>query len=232
LEKENALVLFARDPVPGKVKTRLGPLLDAETICNLYTRFLDDSLDKLRRVNEADGFVGVYPALETGYFNHPGDLASVSVFVQQGEDLGERMRNAFVEGFARGYRRVVIVGSDSPSLPVEYIRMAFRSEKDVVLGPATDGGYYLIGMKGRMVEVFDGIEWGGDRVLSDTLVRIKAAGVGIEALPVWYDVDRPEDLKFLHSHLNLLRLAGGTPEGEATRDLLDRINFQGTLYIL
>ena len=93
---------------------------------------------------------------------------SISTFVQEGKDLGDRMKNTFSARFAEGYEQVVIIGADSPSLPLAYIRQAFVSKQDVVLGPSVDGGYYLIGMRGKLINLFDGIAWGGDTVLEET----------------------------------------------------------------
>ncbi|HAK36724.1 MAG: TIGR04282 family arsenosugar biosynthesis glycosyltransferase [Nitrospinaceae bacterium] len=223
-QNENALIVFARDPVEGQVKTRLNPFLDPRTTCDLYTCFLADSLDKICEVESADRFAGIYPSNLSGYFERLDPSLSITVFLQEGKDLGERMRNAFSARFQAGYKRVVIIGSDSPSLPVAYIRQAFASERDVVLGPSADGGYFLIGMKGQLVNLFDGIAWGGDTVLAETRAKLEAIdGASLELLPVWYDVDRPEDLKFLQTHLQLMADAGQR-EGASTRKFLSRLS--------
>lgn len=218
---DNAVILFARDPVLGKVKTRLSPFLDDATILKLYTCFLQDSLDKVGQVGNADRFVGVAPADQSGFFSRT--LGSdIRLFVQEGEDLGDKMRRAIQDRFEEGYKRVVIIGSDSPSLPVSYIDQAFACDKDLVLGPSTDGGYYLIGMREKVVEVFDGVSWGTETVLRETCERLVQSGAGLELLPVWYDVDSPEDLKFFKSHLDLIEQAGLSKAGE-TGKLLDKI---------
>lgn len=220
-KNENALVLFARDPVPGQVKTRLHPFLDAETICDLYLCFLDDSIETLQRVENADRFIGVYPGHLSGYF--PGLQADASVYLQEGKDLGERMRSTFRQRFEEGYGKVVIIGADSPSLPAAYIREAFSSGKDIVLGPSTDGGYYLIGMAEKLLDVFDGVSWGTDQVLRQTLNRIRQQGATLALLPVWYDVDCPEDLRFLKIHSDLMA-ESGLPEGPATGRFLRELD--------
>ena len=223
-QNKNALIVFARDPVEGQVKTRLNPFLDPRTTCDLYTCFLADSLDKICEVESADRFAGIYPSNLSGYFERLDPSLSITVFLQEGKDLGERMRNAFSARFQDGYKRVVIIGSDSPSLPVAYIRQAFTSERDVVLGPSADGGYFLIGMKGQLVNLFDGIAWGGDTVLAETRAKLEAIdGASLELLPVWYDVDRPEDLKFLQTHLQLMADAGQRG-GASTRKFLSRLS--------
>ncbi len=217
----NALILFARDPVLGKVKTRLSPFLDEDVILKLYTCFLHDSLNKIRQIKNTDCFVGVAPSNDSGFFT--GTLGSnIQLFVQEGEELGDKMRRAMQDRFSEGYERVVIIGSDSPSLPVSYLTRALNSEKDMVIGPSTDGGYYLIGMKDKVVEVFDGVTWGTEKVLRETCERLGKNGVELELLPVWYDVDSPEDLKFFKTHLDLIEKAGLEKAGETGR-LLDKI---------
>jgi uncharacterized protein len=221
--KENAVILFARDPVLGQVKTRLSSSLDDETILRLYTCFVEDSLGKIRKVDNADCFVGISPSNHSGFFNGI-EGSDTKLFIQQGKDLGDKMRQAFVDRFADGYEKVVIIGSDSPSLPVLYINEALASDKDMMLGPSTDGGYYLIGMSGKVSEVFGGVAWGTDQVLDETLGHVKKAGVSLELLPVWYDVDFPEDLKFLKTHLELITQSG-LCEVSKTKKILDEISF-------
>jgi len=221
--KDNAVILFARDPVLGQVKTRLSSSLDDETILRLYTCFVEDSLEKIRKVDNADCFVGISPSNLSGFFNGI-EGSDIRLFIQQGENLGDKMRQAFVDRFADGYKKVVIIGSDSPSLPVSYIDEVLTSDKDLMLGPSTDGGYYLIGMVGKVSDVFAGIAWGTDQVLDETLDRVKKAGVSLELLPVWYDVDFPEDLKFLKTHLELITQSG-LCEGGKTKKFLDEISF-------
>ena len=222
-KKDNAVILFARDPILGQVKTRLSSSFNDETILRLYTCFVEDSLEKIRQVDNADCFVGISPSNISGFFNGIED-SDTRLFIQQGKDLGDKMRQAFVDRFSDGYKKVVIIGSDSPSLPVSYINQALNSDKDLMLGPSTDGGYYLIAMTGKVSEVFDGIAWGTEQVLDETLNRVKKVGVSLELLPVWYDVDFPEDLKFLKTHLELITQSGLCEVGK-TKKILDEISF-------
>jgi hypothetical protein len=214
---QKALVLFARDPVAGKVKTRLRQMLDEGTTLRLYTSFLQDSIDKLLQLENIKRLIGITPSLTSGFFNSWNEDPRVELFIQQGEDLGDRMRNAFAQQFLSGSEKVVIIGSDSPTLPVEYIEQAFASEKDIVLGPSTDGGYYLIGMNRKLVDVFSQVSWGTDRVLEQTLARIRQQAVQLELLPVWYDVDFPEDLRFLKVHSDLMVQSGVQVPGATTQ---------------
>ena len=220
-----AIILFARDPVLGQVKTRLHPFLDPETILELYTCFLSDSIRKICSVKSADAFIGIYPSDLSGYFSRLQGQFPVQVFMQDGKDLGERMSNAFQQRFNDGYERVAIIGSDSPSLPVGTMEKALNSDKDFIIGPSTDGGYYLVGMAGKPIPVFEGVAWGSDRVLAETLERVKQSGCSLEVLPPWYDVDRPEDLKFLQTHLEWIGHSGRESTG-ATGEFLQGLNIQ------
>lgn len=220
-----ALILFAKDPQRGKVKTRLQSWLDAETTYQLYLRLLDDSAAKLRSLDAVDRFIGIHPSHQSGWFDKIVRSGEATLFAQQGGNLGERMRRAFQERFADGYDKVVIIGSDSPTLPSAYIRQAFDSGRDVVLGPCTDGGYYLIGMNRGVTDIFEGVAWGTGNVLAETLQRLETLGAGLELLPVWYDVDRPEDLRFLKIHLECMRHAGVTDYAE-TLHFLQQLNWE------
>jgi len=205
--RDNALILFARDPILGKVKTRLSSFLEEDVILKLYTCFLQDTLYNIRQVENVDRFVGVAPSNESGFFTET--LGSdIRMFVQEGENLGDKMRGAIQDRFTEGYERVVIIGSDSPSLPAYYICRAVDSDKDMVLGPSTDGGYYLIGMRGKVVEVFKDVTWGTETVLQETCEHLVQNGASLDLLPVWYDVDTPEDLKFFKTHMDLIEQVG------------------------
>ena len=220
-----AVILFARDPVEGQVKTRLSSLLDAPSILSLYCHFLRDSIEKICSVKDTDRFIGIASDPKTTYFDEVSQSYPVRLFVQKGEDLGERMRQAFADRFEEGYERVVIIGSDSPTLPVAYIAKALQSKKEVVIGPSTDGGYYLIGMQGKMIDIFGSVPWGTDCVLSETLNVLKGQPAEAELLPVWYDVDLPEDLRFLKTHLEWMAHAG-LQEGRATLEFLNQLQLK------
>jgi uncharacterized protein len=224
-----ALILFAKDPVEGQVKTRLSSLLDASTILCLYHHFLRDSIEKICSVAEVDRFIGIASDPKTNYFDDVSKSQPVSLFVQKGGNLGERMRQAFEYRFREGYERVVIIGSDSPTLPAAYIAQALQSEKEVVIGPSTDGGYYLIGMRGKVTDIFRDVAWGSDRVLSETLNVLKEQQAEAELLPVWYDVDLPEDLRFLKTHLEWMAHAGLLKEGQETLAFLNQLHLESKI---
>jgi rSAM/selenodomain-associated transferase 1 len=219
-----ALVVFAKVPAPGAVKTRLSPPLTAEQAAHLYAAFLGDALEGWSR---GAGFglpvrpaVRLYVAPEGG---EPAGLAppAVSVHTQRGETLGQRMLQAAVETFAAGHDRVVLIGSDHPTLPDEFIGQAFLELDEpltVVVGPSDDGGYYLIGMNEVIPSLFEGLSYSHPGVLREALERAVEAGVGLVVLPAWFDVDTPESLERLKTER-----AAGVPVGPRTANALDAL---------
>lgn len=209
-KKKNALVLFAKAPVAGLVKTRLQPFITPENSARLQEALLKDSMFKMSKIDNTEKFVFFGPEEEKNMIekiiaNLPFKLCS-----QYGMDLGEKMENSFRDLFKKGFLRIIIIGVDSPTLPVEYIARAFDelNKADLVLGPSTDGGYYLIGMKEKVSSVFTSVEWGSENVLLQTEKLIKKHGIKLSLLPVHYDVDTKENLRFLKTHLHLLRYSG------------------------
>jgi rSAM/selenodomain-associated transferase 1 len=221
-----ALILFARNPVPGRAKTRLIPALGAEAAAELYRCFLLDSLEAAAG-QRADVLVAVADA---DSLDAVRNLASpvcprADFLVQQGDDLGQRMGHAFEAVFSRGYQGAVLVGTDVPSLPPLRVNDALRycSSRDLVLGPSLDGGYYLIGLRKVIPECFADLPWGGPTVLVETLRRAHEAGASVSLLDPWYDVDTPEDLRVLRSHLTALDLARDTIFCPRTWEFLHRL---------
>jgi uncharacterized protein len=195
--------MFVRSPQKGTVKTRLTAVLDEGTVLGLYRCFGSDLLEMLRHT--AFGLrISFYPAdagtkvadwLGWGY-----------VYVaQEGKDLGERLEKAFLTAFANGFQRVVIIGSDIPDLPSEMVEEAISSlaSHDAVIGPATDGGYYLIGFSAArfLREAFAGVNWGTSTVFQRTMDALSKHGVSVHLLPRWPDIDTYEDLvTFVQRH--------------------------------
>jgi rSAM/selenodomain-associated transferase 1 len=135
-------------------------------------------------------------------------------------DLGQRMAAFFSAQFQAGAAKVVLVGTDSPTLPLSFIAQAFQQldRAELVLGPATDGGYYLIGCKEPLPPIFKGIAWGTSAVLGETVGRLPDSRWQLALLPPWYDVDTVADWQMLRGHLAALRRAGvdpGLPHTEA-----------------
>lgn len=199
---ENALIVFAKHPEPGRVKTRLTPALTPDEAAKLYRAFLLDALDQYTAL-AAD--IRLYLGSADGNAGLQGVPPGVKHFVQRGAALGERMRRAFQETFAAGYRRAVIIGTDHPTLPTAFVEQAFDavgSPASLSIGPSTDGGYYLLGMSAFYPALFDGMEYSHEDVFEDTLARAEETAATLTVLPPWYDVDHPEDLQRLVEELS------------------------------
>lgn len=220
------VIVFAKRPVPNQVKTRLIPKLSAEQAALLYRSFLKDWCELLSDLSTVDLIVaytpeGSQPDLEALIGN------AVAYIPQVGDDLGERLTSAAKWGLENGYDKTIITGSDSPTLPIAYISEAVDSltSCDVVIGPSVDGGYYLIGFSKQNITavvptIFEGIAWSTADVFQQTIERIHTSNAKLHLLPPWYDVDTPEDLNFLHTHLSAIRLADGTVQTGRTEKIL------------
>ncbi|GAB4538520.1 MAG: TIGR04282 family arsenosugar biosynthesis glycosyltransferase [Thermodesulfovibrionia bacterium] len=208
--QKDALIVFVKAPIKGRVKTRLSPYLSDDQILRLYKSFLNMITMRCSRLKDVDRFLGCTPSKEDGFLLNLAKGYGYRCFEQKGNNLGERIINAFKEHLDMGYKKVVIIGSDSPTIPLEYIRMAFRSleEMDLVIGPCNDGGYYLVGAKRLYDSPFKGIPWDTSDVLNKTLDKLNSMGVNYFLLPFWYDIDRIEDLRFYKRHLKYLRVMG------------------------
>jgi rSAM/selenodomain-associated transferase 1 len=218
--RRQVLVLFAKWPRPGTVKTRLaGPEPAAAAFAAAVARaFLLDTMERFR-VLDLRRVVAFAPADALAEF---AQLTQGRFLLtpQSDGDLGQRLRTFLERQIADGADAVVFIGADSPTLPLAYVEQAFAQLQgaDVVLGPATDGGYYLLGCGRRVPPIFDGICWGSSGVLAETVARLSDPSWRLALLPPWYDVDTPDDWKMLRGHLAALRRAGldpGAPHTEA-----------------
>lgn len=191
--------MFTKYPEKGKVKSRLSLYWDEDIVARLYRSFVEDLLDRLSG-GDYQFRIAYYPAeRDKDFAGQFGD--GFSYMPQIGEDLGERMKNTFIRCFSEGLQSVIIIGSDSPDLPRRIIEEAFQALKKhgAVIGPSFDGGYYLIGFSGKSFfsSAFDGVAWGTDSVFKKTMQHLKEAGIPVHVLPVWRDIDRPEDIAAL-----------------------------------
>lgn len=206
------LILFARAPRPGRVKTRLEPDLTSGECLSLHRALVRDTLDLLRRFAPSHGLraeVSFSEAVQPGDWED-ADLRGLDVTVQQGDDLGEKLVRAFQTCFQRREHRVVVIGSDSPGLDEGYLRAAFEelAAHDVVIGPAEDGGYVLIGCSRLHVRPFQRIPWGTDRVFRDTVRRLKKDRVPFARLRPGRDLDTRDDLLRTYRELEHLEQVG------------------------
>lgn len=188
---DTLLIIFTRNPVLGKVKTRLAKRIGSENALEVYQILLEKTATITTTVS-TDKWVYYTPEiLEKDLW----DAACFHKKVQQGKDLGHRMMNAFTDGFNAGYKRVVLIGSDLYELTSSDLEIAFEKLLDhkIVLGPAKDGGYYLIGLKNLLPGLFEDKDWGEDTVLRDTLLHFKNHDVAL--LKECNDIDIYEDLE-------------------------------------
>ena len=199
----NALIVVAKRPRPGKTKTRLSPPLTPELASALYECFLFDTLNQMRQVHDAQQVIAYLD--EPDYF---GRLApDFELIPQEGEDLGERLDHALTSYLSRGYKRVVIMDSDSPTLPPDYLSQAFlvlSDGADVVLGPCDDGGYYLIGIKRPRPRLLREVHMSTPTVAAETIALAKDEGLNLISLPIWYDVDDATSLFRLRQEIEVL----------------------------
>jgi rSAM/selenodomain-associated transferase 1 len=199
----DAIVIMAREPKPNEVKTRLTPQLDPKTAARLYYNFLCDRINQVDGIKGPQPFIAFTPETAKPFFTTlvPTEFKLIA---QTGIDLGERLTNVSDSLFDQGFDKVVIMDSDSPNLPSSYIIDAFDrldSEK-VVLGSGEDGGYYLIGLKERMPNLFRDIPWSTPRVTEVTLARASEQSITISMLEQWYDVDTYQQLLQLKRDLD------------------------------
>jgi hypothetical protein len=196
---QSCILFFVKNPVKGEVKSRLAAVLGETIAVELYENFI---LDMLTTVDscKARCLICFFPERAQKKLKHWLGRA-YHYLPQEGKDLGERMKNGFIEAFRMKCKNVVLIGSDIPDLPLSFVRRAFRMLKkyDAVVGPARDGGYYLIGFRHDtfIPEVFDRLTWGGKTVLRSTLNRLKKRGCRVHLLPAWNDVDTADDVMAL-----------------------------------
>jgi rSAM/selenodomain-associated transferase 1 len=186
----NALIVVAKQPAPGRTKTRLSPPLSPEQASQLYACLLNDTLDLVRQVGQVQPVIAFLPGGAEPYFQQLAP--DFDLMQQEGPDLGARLDNAISAYLARGYQRVVIMNSDGPTLPLGYLNQAFAAlvnGNDVVLGPCEDGGYYLIGSKQPIPNLLQKVQMSTPTVALDTIALAADADLSLHLLPTWYDVD-------------------------------------------
>jgi rSAM/selenodomain-associated transferase 1 len=228
------LGVFAKQPIAGHSKTRLAQTTSAAWAERVAVAFLHDSLDRFASV-DAECVLVYWPESAGGFFAKAGQ-DRYRLQVQSAGDLGQRLRHFFSSAHHDANTHAIAVGSDSPTLPIAYIETAFQllATHDVVLGPAQDGGYYLVGMKQMHEPLFVDIPWSSASVLEKTVQQVTGESVSLAILPVWYDVDTEQDWAMMRGHIRAMRRAGidpgaprverlmAEPEGSA-RGLVDSV---------
>jgi hypothetical protein len=196
---DRCLLFFVKYPEKGKVKSRLADSIGDDSAVSVYKNIVDQMLSTLKK-----GTFSLYICFSPRSAQNPIKNwlgREYRYMPQHGKDLGERMRNGFIDGFAMGHKRVALIGSDIPDLSINYIEEAFKSlkEVDAVIGPAFDGGYYLIGFNQSTFspQVFEGIAWGTETVFDETVKKLKRFRRTVHTLPYQRDIDTAEDLKRL-----------------------------------
>jgi rSAM/selenodomain-associated transferase 1 len=199
---DSSLIVVAKKPKPGFTKTRLCPPFLPEEAAEFYRCLMLDTLKLAAQLKGVDHTLAYTPSQAAAYF-HNLMPDGFRLTAQRGSNLGERLADALAYHFKLGYRKVVIMNSDGPTLPLTNLEQAFSKldHADVTLGMGHDGGYYLIGMKQHQPEIFEDIAWSTTNVISQTLTACHRLLLKVHQLPVWYDVDVEADLERLRRDL-------------------------------
>ena len=229
MDEKQLLVVVAKTPQPGEVKTRLLTRLTPEEATGLYSCFIRDRIREIGALQGVDLAIAYTPEASKDYFAR--FLSNgFQLFAQQGKDLGERLHNIFVRKLAQGYQSVCIIDSDTPDLPRSLVARAFQwlaeDTADAVFGPCEDGGYYLVGLRRDQPALFTDIPWSTARVLPLSLQKAAAIGLRTRLLPRWNDLDTVEDLlAFYRKYGN--SGPGAHLIGRDTLDYLSRLDITG-----
>lgn len=198
MNKDCALIIFAKAPVPGLAKTRLAPMLGADGAARLAARMLASTV---QRALEADiGPVELCCAPDASHdaFRRLGLEHGIALSEQGDGDLGERMHRAFVRTLAQ-HARTILIGTDSPDLDAAALRDAADALRDhpAVFAPASDGGYVLVGLTRPMPFLFADIPWSTSEVMAQSRLRLSKYGVAVHEMQTRRDIDEPDDLDYL-----------------------------------
>ncbi len=196
---DNCVLFFVKYPLQGKIKTRLAAELGDQAVIELYKNFVLDTLSTIRQLN-VPFRICFHP--ESARDKMKEWLGEQYAYIaQEGSNLGQRMKNALAQTFEENFSRAILVGSDSPDLPADFLIQALQSLEShhAVIGPSFDGGYYLIGFSKAhfLPEAFDGISWSTENVFQQTIDVLEEHSNNVHVLPEWFDVDTPVDLREL-----------------------------------
>lgn len=201
-------MVFARAPIPGKTKTRLIPALGKKDAARLHAALVDQTLSLLQSIDDVNTTLWCTPSTEDAFFQSCAEQYGIALETQSGQDLGTRMQNAF-ETMLRSAPWAIILGTDCPDLEIIDVHQAIdamRNGVDAVVGPAFDGGYYLLGLRRATASLFQEMPWGTENVWEETRTRMQQLGWNYTTTTWHHDLDRPEDLEhfsnlpdFLHN---------------------------------
>ena len=197
ITQKRCLIIFVKYPEKGQVKSRLARDFDAKFVVDLYGNFVDDLLDNLNSGSYRLKIAFYPPGKNEEIRQRFGEQNEY--MPQIGADLGERMKNSFLQCFSEGFKSVILIGSDCPDLTAGIIEDAFhalKEQNDAVIGPSCDGGYYLIGFNDKSFcpGVFEGMSWGSRSVCADTVNILEACKYITYLTPLWRDIDTRDDL--------------------------------------
>ncbi len=192
------LIIFQKNPLPGKVKTRLAAEVGEMKALSIYKMLIRKTYEAIRDVS----------CTQWVFYNEFIDKSDIwdpkhyDKFLQSGKSLGEKMKNAFKKGFGSGYKKICIIGTDCYGLTANVVENAFEKlgDHDYVIGPAADGGYYLLGMKNLNQSLFENKQWSTDSVLKDTIYDIETNNQTCFLLPELTDIDQKDDLSVIDSN--------------------------------
>lgn len=204
---KKALIIFAKAPVPGTVKTRLQADLGAEKTVEAYKSFVTGLTSQCARLKGVDRFLGCAPSKDHPFLKEAAARNGMHMFNQKGNTLGERIFNALTYCSKKGYSQIVLIGTDSPSMPMEFIKKAFASleKNDLVIGPCFDQGLYLIGaVKEKVTKLARAVKIDTGKDVSMILKDVPEKGFRLAMLPFWYDIDTIKEYEFLKLHLTYL----------------------------
>lgn len=194
---KGAIIILAKAPVSGDVKTRMCPPLTPDEAASLHGSLVMDAVERTRSLRGFDVFLACSPGMDHPFFQTLAARHRLHLCDQKGEDLGRRMDHALTAALTRGYAYALLVGTDIPNLSARHYQRAkaLLQDTDVVLGPTEDGGYYLVGAKQPVPALFADISWSTGSVLTQSLVRAEQAGLVVGLLDSERDLDTFEDVR-------------------------------------
>ena len=222
---EGAIIIFAKAPVPGQVKTRLCPPLTPDEAASLHGSMVMDAVEHTRPLREFDIYLACTPSMDHPFFQTLAARHRLQLCEQVGEDLGQRMDHALTTILNRGYKYAVLVGADIPNLTGHTYKQAkdMLQLKEVVFGPTKDGGYYLVGIKKPNPELFANISWSTDGVLTQSQSQAEKLGLAVSLLESEHDIDTFDDLQaFLDEKTELGKMKLSTRTANVFQTLVQR----------